>query len=137
LLVATLTLGGLVATAAPASAHKVEYCAAPDVRPTLQLGSTSHCVAALQHFLKSLAWISGESRYDPGPIDSIFGRRTQDAVTFFQAAKKWQYTAEGGLLAALARSIETNGVVQGITWYVIAMECGQLPDAVCRVQVPH
>lgn len=52
-----------------------------NVRPALRLGSDGSDVEFLQQTLK-------EWGYDPGPIDGIFGARTERAVKDFQTAKR-------------------------------------------------
>jgi peptidoglycan hydrolase-like protein with peptidoglycan-binding domain len=61
--------------------------------PVLRRGSTEPEVRDLQEALKALG-------HDPGPINGVFGSRTEDAVRAFQQAK--------GLAA--------DGIVGRVTW---------------------
>jgi peptidoglycan hydrolase-like protein with peptidoglycan-binding domain len=61
--------------------------------PVLKQGSTGAEVRDLQQALKALG-------FDPGPVDGIFGARTQGAVKAFQQA----------------REIAVDGVVGRVTW---------------------
>ena len=61
--------------------------------PLLKKGSSDPAVRDLQEALKALG-------YDPGPIDGIFGTKTESAVKKFQQA----------------REITADGVVGRVTW---------------------
>jgi peptidoglycan hydrolase-like protein with peptidoglycan-binding domain len=61
--------------------------------PVLKLGSTDPAVKDLQEALKALG-------HDPGPVDGVFGTRTEDAVKAFQQA----------------REIPVDGIVGRVTW---------------------
>src|SRR5262245_27402503 len=61
--------------------------------PVLKQGSTGPEVRDLQQALKALG-------FDPGPVDGVFGARTQGAVKAFQQA----------------REIAVDGVVGRVTW---------------------
>jgi peptidoglycan hydrolase-like protein with peptidoglycan-binding domain len=61
--------------------------------PVLRKGSTEPEVRDLQEALKALG-------HDPGPIDGVFGSRTEDAVRAFQQAK----------------GIAVDGIVGRVTW---------------------
>ena len=61
--------------------------------PVLTLGSNDPAVKDLQQALKALG-------HDPGPVDGVFGAKTEDAVKAFQAA----------------REIPVDGVVGRVTW---------------------
>jgi peptidoglycan hydrolase-like protein with peptidoglycan-binding domain len=61
--------------------------------PTLRKGSRDPAVRDLQEALTALG-------YHPGPVDGIFGQRTEDAVKAFQRAN----------------SISADGIVGPITW---------------------
>jgi peptidoglycan hydrolase-like protein with peptidoglycan-binding domain len=62
-------------------------------QPTLRQGSRGSAVTTLQARLKAL-------RFDPGPIDGIFGSQTASAVRAFQSARR----------------IQVDGVVGPQTW---------------------
>ena len=61
--------------------------------PVLRRGSTEPEVRDLQEALKALG-------HDPGPVDGVFGARTEDAVRAFQQAK----------------GIAVDGIVGRVTW---------------------
>ena len=61
--------------------------------PVLKKGSNDPAVRDLQEALKALG-------YDPGPVDGIFGTKTESAVKTFQQA----------------REIAVDGVVGRVTW---------------------
>lgn len=111
LLATTMMLGGLLATAAPASAS--HHGTAPatvtcaNSKPSLREGSTASCVASLQHFLMALAFISSDSRLSTGGIDSHFGSTTAGAVRRFQEL----------------RGLTQDGRVGNHTWTAIAGDC--------------
>lgn len=112
LLAAAATLGGLFATATPASASHHGLAPAPvtcseQIRPLLRVGSTHSCVASLQHFLRSIAFVSSDPRLNPGLIDAHFGSGTASAVQRFQE------------LNGLSRDAQ----VGDHTWGAIAGDC--------------
>ena len=61
--------------------------------PVLKKGSNDPAVRDLQEALKALG-------YDPGPVDGVFGAKTESAVKKFQQA----------------REIAADGVVGRVTW---------------------
>jgi peptidoglycan hydrolase-like protein with peptidoglycan-binding domain len=61
--------------------------------PVLKKGSNDPAVRDLQEALKALG-------YDPGPIDGVFGEKTESAVKKFQQA----------------REIAADGIVGRVTW---------------------
>lgn len=61
--------------------------------PVLKSGSTDPAVRDLQDALKVLG-------HDPGPVDGVFGARTERAVRSFQQAK----------------GLEVDGIVGRVTW---------------------
>ena len=61
--------------------------------PVLKLGSSGNEVRDVQQALKALG-------HDPGPIDGLFGARTDNAVKAFQKA----------------REIPVDGIVGRVTW---------------------
>lgn len=111
LLAATMMLGGLLATAAPASASHHGTAPAPvtcaNSKPFLVAGSRHSCVASLQHFLMALAYISGDPKLSTGGIDGHFGTATADAVRRFQEL----------------RGLGQDGMVGSYTWGAIAGDC--------------
>ena len=72
--------------------------------PVLRKGSTEPEVRDLQEALKALG-------HDPGPIDGVFGSRTEDAVRAFQQAK----------------GIAVDGIVGRVTWINIDEADGSEP----------
>jgi peptidoglycan hydrolase-like protein with peptidoglycan-binding domain len=76
--------------------------------PVLKRGSTDPAVLDLQNALKALG-------HDPGPIDGIFGAKTEDAVKAFQRA----------------REIADDGIVGRVTW--INIDEGDQSEPVLRV----
>lgn len=76
--------------------------------PTLRVGSTGASVTQLQTLLKNAG-------FDPGPIDGIFGSRTQSAVIAFQRSK----------------GLTPDGVVGVLTWTALGVVC--TPPATCPV----
>jgi peptidoglycan hydrolase-like protein with peptidoglycan-binding domain len=130
LLATTMMVGCLVATAAPASANHHGIAPAPvtcaeSIRPVLRSGSTHACVASLQHFLKSIAFISRDAALDPGPIDAHFGTRTGNAVERYQRLK----------------GLSPDRIVGTNTWGVIAGDCAIFyargAGNVCHTQVRY
>jgi peptidoglycan hydrolase-like protein with peptidoglycan-binding domain len=112
LLAAVTMLGGLLATAAPASASHHGTAPAPvtcseQLRPLLRAGSTHSCVASLQHFLGAIAFVSGDTRLYPGAVDAHFGSGTARAVRRFQELK----------------GLAQDGQVGNNTWGAIAGDC--------------
>lgn len=93
-LVPGLTYNGKRVSPAPA---QPETPAQPGARPTLRSGSQGSDVRFLQQKLKDLG-------YDPGPVDGIFGPRTERAVRSFQAA----------------RGLAVDGIVGRRTWAALA-----------------
>jgi peptidoglycan hydrolase-like protein with peptidoglycan-binding domain len=61
--------------------------------PTLKKGSKGQAVKDLQEALKALGLA-------PGPVDGVFGKKTEDAVKAFQTSK----------------GLEVDGVVGPVTW---------------------
>jgi peptidoglycan hydrolase-like protein with peptidoglycan-binding domain len=61
--------------------------------PILRKGTTEPAVRDLQDALEALG-------HDPGPVDGVFGSRTEDAVRAFQQAK----------------GIAVDGIVGRVTW---------------------
>ncbi|KUJ91766.1 MAG: peptidoglycan-binding domain 1 protein [Thermoanaerobacter thermocopriae] len=61
--------------------------------PTLKIGDKGPFVVNLQARLKSLG-------FDPGPIDGIFGRKTEEAVKAYQQS----------------RGLPVTGIVDNVTW---------------------
>ncbi len=72
--------------------------------PELRVGSRGSSVSRLQ----SLLLAQGLS---PGPIDGVFGAKTEAAVRFFQAQK----------------GLPITGVVDVNTWYALGVDCGVAP----------
>ncbi len=72
--------------------------------PTLRLGSIGPSVTQLQLLLRNAG-------YDPGPIDGIFGSRTQAAVMAFQRDTH----------------IPIDGIVGRQTWTALGVNCGVTP----------
>jgi peptidoglycan hydrolase-like protein with peptidoglycan-binding domain len=123
LLVAILTLGGLIATSAPASAGvdraSIYQCVYDRGAPTLRPGSQGDCTAAVQYILQIASSVHDDSRYYPGRIDGIFGRQTERAVRFLQATYAWTYPQY---------SYSVDGIVGLQTWGMIANECGRMSN---------
>jgi peptidoglycan hydrolase-like protein with peptidoglycan-binding domain len=69
----------------------------PAQKPTIRRGSRGPAVRVLQESLITLG-------YNPGPVDGIFGLRTEAAVKAFQADRK----------------IKVDGIVGPVTWGEIA-----------------
>lgn len=76
--------------------------------PTLRFGSTGPAVRELQTLLRARG-------FDPGPIDGIFGQRTQAAVIAFQRS----------------RGLVPDGIVGIQTWTALGVNCGVTPPPVC------
>ncbi len=72
--------------------------------PTLSLGSSGPAVFDLQTRLKAAG-------FDPGPIDGIFGPRTQAAVIAFQQSK----------------NLTVDGIVGVQTWTALGVTCPTPP----------
>ncbi|GAA3341308.1 hypothetical protein GCM10020358_32150 [Amorphoplanes nipponensis] len=112
LLAAAMMVGCLLATATPAAASHHGIAPAPvtcseQLRPLLGPGSTHACVASLQHFLAAIAFVSGDTRLYPGPVDGHFGSGTSNAVRRFQEL----------------RGLTRDGLVGNNTWAAIAGDC--------------
>ncbi|WP_313758145.1 LysM peptidoglycan-binding domain-containing protein [Tissierella sp.] len=71
--------------------------------PTLNIGSRGASVAELQQLLRNAG-------FDPGPIDGIFGTRTQSAVIAFQRS----------------RNLVPDGIVGRMTWTALGVNCGPI-----------
>ncbi len=128
LLAVAVLLGALLTTAAPAAADHHGIAPAPvtcaeQIRPVLRSGSTHSCVASLQHFLGSIAYISQDPALYPGPVDGHFGSRTGNAVARFQNLNR----------------LNPDRVVGGQTWGAIAADCAVFWDLgaynICHTQV--
>lgn len=76
--------------------------------PTLRFGSTGPSVRELQTLLRN-------NGFDPGPIDGIFGQRTQSAVIAFQRS----------------RGLVPDGIVGVQTWTALGVNCGVTPPPTC------
>ncbi|MCK9267269.1 MAG: LysM peptidoglycan-binding domain-containing protein [Alkaliphilus sp.] len=76
--------------------------------PTLRIGSRGASVQQLQQLLRN-------EGYDPGPIDGIFGSRTQSAVMAFQRDTH----------------IAVDGIVGIQTWTALGVNCGVSPPHTC------
>lgn len=74
------------------------------VCPTLSIGSSGAAVRDLQTRLAAQG-------FSPGPIDGIFGPRTQAAVIAFQQSK----------------NIPATGIVTAATWGALGVNCGVAP----------
>ncbi|NMA04165.1 MAG: LysM peptidoglycan-binding domain-containing protein [Clostridiales bacterium] len=74
--------------------------------PTLRIGSRGASVTRLQQLLRN-------EGYDPGPIDGIFGSRTQTAVMAFQRDSH----------------IPVDGIVGVQTWTALGVNCGVTPPS--------
>lgn len=72
--------------------------------PTLSMGSRGPDVTRLQQLLRNAG-------FDPGPIDGIFGPRTQAAVVAFQRS----------------RNLTPDGIVGVNTWTALGVNCGTTP----------
>lgn len=69
--------------------------------PLLRQGNRGPAVKRFQ----TLLWVA---RFNPGPIDGIFGPRTQAALLVFQSSQK---------------ELEITGVVDEETWVAVGAEC--------------
>ncbi|HZK38380.1 MAG TPA: LysM peptidoglycan-binding domain-containing protein [Clostridia bacterium] len=76
--------------------------------PTLRIGSRGASVQQLQQLLRN-------EGYDPGPIDGIFGSRTQSAVMAFQRDTH----------------IAVDGIVGIQTWTALGVDCSVPPPHTC------
>ncbi len=76
--------------------------------PTLRIGSRGASVQHLQQLLRN-------EGYDPGPIDGIFGARTQSAVMAFQRDTH----------------IAVDGIVGVQTWTALGVDCNVSPPHAC------
>ena len=76
--------------------------------PTLRIGSRGASVQQLQQLLRN-------EGYDPGPIDGIFGSRTQSAVMAFQRDTH----------------IAVDGIVGIQTWTALGVDCRVPPPHTC------
>lgn len=74
--------------------------------PRLSEGATGNPVSALQKGLK--AYAAQNAAADPGPIDGVFGRRTEAAVSAYQSD----------------RGVKADGIVGDRTWWVPAGAAG-------------
>lgn len=74
--------------------------------PVLRIGSSGASVRELQTLLRNAG-------FDPGPIDGIFGSRTQSAVIAFQRS----------------RGLTPDGVVGAATWTALGVNCS--PGQTC------
>ncbi|MFA5576549.1 MAG: LysM peptidoglycan-binding domain-containing protein [Tissierellaceae bacterium] len=72
----------------------------PSTCPTLRMGSRGASVTQLQTLLRNAG-------FDPGPIDGIFGTRTQAAVIGFQRS----------------RGLVPDGIVGINTWTALGVQC--------------
>ncbi len=73
--------------------------------PLLVQGDRGPAVSRLQYLLQFAS-------FNPGPIDGIFGPRTQAALVAFQASQK---------------ELERTGVADQETWTALGAECGPRP----------
>lgn len=76
----------------------------PSPCPTLAIGSRGPSVTQLQQLLRNQG-------FDPGPIDGIFGSRTQAAVRAFQQEV----------------DLVVDGIVGIRTWTALGVNCGTTP----------
>lgn len=76
--------------------------------PVLRMGSSGASVRELQTLLRNAG-------FDPGPIDGIFGSRTQSAVIAFQRS----------------RGLTPDGVVGTATWTALGVNCTTPPHQTC------
>ena len=80
----------------------------PNNCPTLSIGSRGPDVTRLQQLLRNAG-------FDPGPIDGIFGPRTQAAVIAFQRS----------------RNLVPDGIVGINTWTALGVRCVTPPPPTC------
>lgn len=80
----------------------------PSNCPTLSIGSRGPDVTRLQQLLRNAG-------FDPGPIDGIFGPRTQAAVIAFQRS----------------RNLVPDGIVGINTWTALGVRCVTPPPPTC------
>lgn len=80
----------------------------PSQCPTLRFGSQGASVRELQTLLVAHG-------FNPGPIDGIFGSRTQSAVIAFQRS----------------RGLVQDGIVGVLTWTALGVNCGTPPVFTC------
>ncbi len=80
----------------------------PSTCPTLSMGSRGPDVTRLQQLLRNAG-------FDPGPIDGIFGTRTQAAVIAFQRS----------------RNLVPDGIVGVNTWTALGVTCVTPPPSQC------
>lgn len=80
----------------------------PSNCPTLSMGSRGPDVTRLQQLLRNAG-------FDPGPIDGIFGNRTQAAVIAFQRS----------------RNLVPDGIVGIKTWTALGVNCVTPPPSTC------
>lgn len=78
----------------------------PSNCPTLRIGSRGASVTQAQQLLRNAG-------FDPGPIDGIFGSRTQAAVIAFQRS----------------RNLVPDGIIGVMTWTALGVNCG--PTTTC------
>ncbi|SDL03728.1 LysM peptidoglycan-binding domain-containing protein [Natronincola ferrireducens] len=78
------------------------------VCPTLRRTSTGPSVRQLQELLR-------DAGFDPGPIDGIFGPRTEEAVRTFQRSK----------------GLTVDGIVGVQTWTALGVDCSVVPPPTC------
>ncbi|MEL1134949.1 LysM peptidoglycan-binding domain-containing protein [Desulfitobacterium sp. THU1] len=82
--------------------------------PLLRQGDRGSSVTRLQYLLSF-------ARYNPGPIDGIFGPRTQSALNAFQFSQK---------------ELERTGVADPATWAALAAECQPRSETITYVIRP-
>ncbi len=92
----SLTVDGLVGPMTWAALDGANEGPPPAVRPVLRRGSTGESVTELQQALSMLG-------YNPGPIDGIFGFKTEASVRLFQNANE----------------LSADGIVGPKTWAAI------------------
>lgn len=122
LLALSVTLGGLVTAATPASADggfTIYECLSgkgyfPPM-PTVKRGDRGQYVACVQYFLRGAAWVAQDLQLHPGPVDGIFGARTESAVIRYQA--RLAYMGHAGVN-------NIDGIVGDTTKNWIFLDCG-------------
>lgn len=82
--------------------------------PLLRQGDRGPAVRRLQTLLQI-------ARFDPGPIDGIFGPKTQAALIAFQRSQK---------------ELEITGVANEETWVGLGAECGPRPEVTSYIVRP-